>query len=490
MVAAAAYRSGSALADRRYGVTHDYRDKPGVEFSEILAPSEAPDWVYDRERLWNEVEAGEKRKDAQLARELEIALPVELTKDEQVALAREFAVRHLVGEGMVADLNIHRDNPENPHLHVLVTLRGISREGFGAKERAWNAKERLLEWRAGWAELANEHLARAGHDIRVDHRALQAQGIDLTPGQKIGVSRERQHEVRLPAYIADRVAASERIAAENGAAIIDDPAVALRALTHQRATFTHHDLARFLHTRTRGADQFNTAFLKVTTAREVVALGRDDLNRVRYTTREMLVTEASLLARASAMATRGGHGVRSQSDESQTLSPEQRQALDHVLSDGDIKAVVGVAGSGKSTLLASARAAWEAQGFTVKGAALSGIAAENLEVASGIRSCTLASFEYQWKAGRHPLTANDVLVIDEAGMIGTRQLDRFLAAADKAGAKVVLVGDPEQLQAIEAGAAFRGVVGEVGMSEITQVRRQRTDWARRATEDLAHGRTC
>jgi Ti-type conjugative transfer relaxase TraA len=171
------------------------------------------------------------------------------------------------------------------------------------------------------------------------------------------------------------------------------------------------------------------------------------------------------------------------------LSEEQKTAFKHLTGEGDLKALVGVAGSGKSTLLAAARQAWEAEGLTVKGAALSGIAAENLELASGIKSRTLASYEYTWKEGRDALTRNDVLVIDEAGMIGTKQLERMLAAADKAHAKVVLVGDPEQLQAIEAGAAFRGVIGQSGLVELTQVRRQKEAWAREATQQLANGRT-
>jgi Ti-type conjugative transfer relaxase TraA len=164
-------------------------------------------------------------------------------------------------------------------------------------------------------------------------------------------------------------------------------------------------------------------------------------------------------------------------------------AFRHLTAAGDLKAVVGVAGSGKSTLLAAAREAFEAEGYTVKGAALSGIAAENLTIASGIESRTLASYEYAWKEGRDALTAKDVLMIDEAGVIGTKQLERMLAAADHARAKVILVGDPEQLQAIEAGAAFRGVLGQGGMVELTQVRRQTEAWAREATQALAGGRT-
>jgi Ti-type conjugative transfer relaxase TraA len=248
-----------------------------------------------------------------------------------------------------------------------------------------------------------------------------------------------------------------------------------------------------LHTRTHGAEQFQAAFLKVTTSDELVALGKDDRNIVRYTTRDMLEAEKSLLHRSKVLDGRRGHGVAASGQNSalsQTnLSDEQKTAFKHVTGEGDLKALVGVAGSGKSTLLAAARQAWEAEGFTVKGAALSGIAAENLQIASGIKSRTLASYEYTWKEGRDALTKIDVLVIDEAGMIGTKQLERMLAAADKAHSKVVLVGDPEQLQAIEAGAAFRGVVGQAGMVELTQVRRQKEAWAREATQQLSVGRT-
>ena len=112
-----------------------------------------------------------------------------------------------------------------------------------------------------------------------------------------------------------------------------------------------------------------------------------------------------------------------------------------------------------------------------------------MQVAAGIQSRTLASYELAWSGGRDPLTSKDVLVIDEAGMIGTRQLARVLEVAQKAHAKVVLVGDPEQLQAIEAGAPFRGIAAQHGVAELTQVRRQREAWQREATADLAAGQT-
>jgi ATP-dependent exoDNAse (exonuclease V) alpha subunit len=266
VVAAAAYRSAEALRDYRIAQTFDYTHKPGVEHTEILAPAAAPTWVYDRTTLWNTVERVERRKDAQLAREIELGLPVELTKDQQIHLLRDFAQRTFVSRGMVADIALHRDNLENPHAHLLLTTRTLTSEGFGAKQRDWNARAELMKWREHWAHVANEHLLRAGLEIRIDHRTLEAQGIDLIPGRKIGVSAERQREPDLPRSLADRIAEQREIAAENGRRILEDPHRALRALRHTRVLFTEHDIAKFLHGRTDGAEQFQAAYLKVTAA--------------------------------------------------------------------------------------------------------------------------------------------------------------------------------------------------------------------------------
>ena len=171
------------------------------------------------------------------------------------------------------------------------------------------------------------------------------------------------------------------------------------------------------------------------------------------------------------------------------LSSEQRSAFEHATGAKGLSIVMGYAGTGKSAMLGVAREAWESAGYAVRGVALSGIAAENLESGSGIASRTIASMEHQWAEGRDLLTNRDVLVIDEAGMIGTRQMERVLSEAEKCGAKVVLVGDPEQLQAIEAGAAFRSVAERHGGVEITEIRRQKEDWQRDATRYLATERT-
>ena len=493
VVASAAYRAAENLYDQRIGQTFDYTRKQGVEHSEILAPEGAPEWVQDRERLWNEVERVERRKDSQLAREIEIALPIELTKEQQIELMRDFAQRAFVSRGMAVDFALHRDNPENPHAHLLLTTRELTAEGFGAKRRDWNAKTELLAWRQQWAEVGNEHLARAGLDLHIDHRTLEAQGIYLVASRKLGLSAERREQPDLPRNLAERVAEQRAISAENGQRIIEDPGLALKALTHHQATFTERDVARFLNTRTDGLEQFQAAYLKVTTSPELVKLGHDERGRERITTREMLEIERSMLDRTERLAGSGDHTVlarhREQVLADSRLSAQQREAFEHVTGQADLTVLVGVAGAGKSTMLDSARRAWEAAGYSVKGGALAGIAAEGLETASGIQARTLASWEHRWASDRDRLGRRDVFVIDEAGLIGTRQLGRILESVEKAGAKVVLVGDPEQLQAIEAGAPFRGIAAQAGVTELTEVRRQQQDWQKDATKQLATGRT-
>jgi hypothetical protein len=270
VVAAAAYRSGEALHDQHVGQTFDYTRKAGVEHTEILAPPDSPSWIHDREALWNAVERVERRKDAQLAREIEIGLPVELRKEQQVELLRDFTQRTFVSTGIVADIALHRDNPENPPAHLLLTLRDLTPEGFGTKRRDWNTRHaELLKWREQWAEIANEHLLRAGLEIRIDHRTLEAQGIDLLPGRKLGLSIERQQQPDLPRNLAERIAEQREIAAENGRRILENPHLALRALAHTQTSFTARDIAKYLSGRTYGAEQFSAAYLKVTTASEL-----------------------------------------------------------------------------------------------------------------------------------------------------------------------------------------------------------------------------
>ena len=497
-VASAAYRSASRLFDEKLNRHHDFSNKAGVIHSEVLLPQGAPERLNDRTMLWNEVEEGEKRKDAQLAREVEFSIPREMDQQQGVSLARDFVQKQFVDRGMVADLNVHWDKADDgtpkPHAHVMMTMREVGPEGFGKKVRGWNGTELLQEWREAWAAHVNERMAELGLEGRIDHRSYADQGIALEPQHKIGPMGTRRLEEDEPHRRADD---HLRIARENGEKIVADPNVALDAITRQQATFTTRDLAVFAFRHSDGKEQFDRVMAAVRASPELVALGKDGRDQERFTSRDMIATEARLERAGDELAMLRGHGVPAvmrkrgspAGTEGLTLSGEQSAALAHITRAEDLSVVIGYAGTGKSTMLGVAREAWEQAGYQVRGAALSGIAAENLEGGSGIQSRTIASLEHAWAQGRDQLSRNDVLVVDEAGMIGTRQMERVLSHARDAGAKVVLVGDPEQLQAIEAGAAFRSIAERHGAAEITEVRRQRDDWQKDATRALATGRT-
>ena len=509
-IAAAAYRSASELLDERLDRPYDYTAKEGVVHSEIMLPGGAPERWHAandtrdadraaRSRLWNEVEAIERRKDAVLAREIEFALPRELSQAEGIALAQDFVRQQFVARGMVADLNVHwtrdRDGEVTPHAHVMLSMREIDGNGFGKKQRAWNDVSLLRNWRESWAEMANLRLAELGHDVRIDHRSYAAQGIDLVPQNKIGPAGARREE---RGEQAERAAEHRKIASDNGEKLLAEPEIALRALTQQHSTFTRQALARFVNRHTDGAEQFAAVMTQVEASPELVQVGRDARGQERLSTREMVQTEERLELAAATMAGRDGHRVGTRTVEQAAvmaargglvLGTEQRAALEHVIGGADLALVVGYAGTGKSAMFSVARTAWEQAGYRVRGVALSGIAAEGFEAGSGIASRTIASLEFAWGQERDQLTDRDVLVMDEAGMVGSRQMERVLLAARDVGAKVVLIGDPEQLQAIEAGAAFRALSERHGAAEITEVRRQRQDWQRDATRELATGQT-
>ena len=178
--AAAAYRAAMRIEDRRTGLAFDYAARGGVDHTEIIAPPHAPDWASDRSELWNRVEEAETRKNSQVAREVRVALPDELTHAQRLELVRDYAQEQFVDRGMVADIALHAPGREgderNHHAHILLTTREIDADGFTAKRRDWNAVEVLEGWREAWALDSNAALHLAGFvDEHVDHRTLVVQ---------------------------------------------------------------------------------------------------------------------------------------------------------------------------------------------------------------------------------------------------------------------------------------------------------------------------
>lgn len=192
--AAAAYRAGCQITDARTGEVHDFARKKGVESADIVLPDSAPEWATDRARLWNAAELAEKRKDACVAREYEVALPAELSHGERRRLVLDFAREMANAEGCAVDVAMHapgRDGDNrNFHAHIMRTTRKVGADGLTEKldtEKAGRSRRNDLDAvRQRWAELVNERLAENAITQRIDHRSLKDQGIDRTSTSHLG----------------------------------------------------------------------------------------------------------------------------------------------------------------------------------------------------------------------------------------------------------------------------------------------------------------
>jgi ATP-dependent exoDNAse (exonuclease V) alpha subunit len=258
-VAAAAYRAGQDLTDERTGLDHDFARRQGVLSAEIIAPDHAPEWVHDRSRLWNAIEAIETRSNSQLAREIQFSLPHELDDAGRRELLHDFVREQFVSRGMVADVAIHRPDRDgdnrNHHAHVMLTMREITREGFHPTKstptaRGWNAKENVELWRELWAQHQNRALERGGHADRVDHRSLEARGIDREPTQHMGPIAHGMEKHGRPSRIGDKNRETDD---RNDARADDHRKAAIIDLAAERAKRRPHEPQRSPETAPRAS---------------------------------------------------------------------------------------------------------------------------------------------------------------------------------------------------------------------------------------------
>ncbi|MFP7675726.1 Ti-type conjugative transfer relaxase TraA [Marivita sp. S0852] len=532
-VAAAAYRHCAKMERQETAEEIDYSRKGGNAHSEFALPKEAPDWLAGfaadhttaetSAYFWNAVEAHESRKDAQLMREFVLALPVELTTDQNVELVRDFVARELSARGIVADWAYH-DMEDNPHVHVMTALRPLTEDGFGAKrvplldedgevlrgsdgkiryEQFTGGMERLREMREGWAEVQNHHLAKHGHDIRVDHRSFEDLGINAIPSKHRGVAADNMDARGEPSELMTN---AKRAARENYLRYAEDPSLVLKKITTQKAVFTRHDIAREIHRTDCSTAEFQALFYHVGAHEELVPVAApafdpftgEETTEPLFSTQTMVELEHRMVQNIQALAQRSGpiidatelDAAFAQFTEKRgfDLTDQQKMVARHLTGDRGAAALVGYAGAGKSTAIDATRMALERQGYTVVGGALAGIAADNLRVEAGVESRTLASWEYQWAKGDMLPDAKTVFVMDEAGMVSSRQMESITRTLNEAGARMIVLGDARQLQPIQAGAAFRAFVDVTGYAELDSVVRQRELWMREAAIAFGSGR--
>ena len=530
-VAAAAYRHATQMYAERTGQSFSYASKHDVAHTEIMLPDETPEWLRTAidgrdtngvsEAIWNAVELFEKRSDAQLAREVEVALPVEFTAEENLDTVREFAKR-FTDNGQIVDFAFH-NKAGNPHVHMMLTMRPLTQDGFGRKKvpvlDEWGEivregqgdkrrikyrnfagqKDTLMLEREAWAGIVNRRLLEKGIDQQIDHRSFEDRGIELEPTQHRGLFADA---VKDKGIERDSLTREHEISAKNVELLSENPELIWDAIADKKSVFDADDIARALATRVQDREGFLTLLPRLVNSDALVRLTEEvkeggQTVKAKYTTRGMIELERGMADRALGMAANHTHQVSSKrvekaiieavKGEGYQLSEQQAGAVHSITGPQQLASIVGLAGAGKSTLLKAANLAWKEQGYNPIGLSLAGKAVDELEKSSGIEGRTIASLEYRLKHGMQTITEKDVLVVDEAGMVGSRQLDRLLATAQAAGAKVVLVGDYDQLPAISAGAAFRAIVERTGYFEVSEIHRQSAKWMKQASLDFARG---
>ena len=348
-VLSAAYRHCAKMEYEREARTIDYTRKDGLLHEEFLLPADVPTWarilIADRsvagasEAFWNKVEAFEKRSDAQFARDLTIALPLELSAEQNIALVRDFVETHIIAKGMVADW-VYHDNPGNPHIHLMTTLRPLTGDGFGAKKVAvigedgqplrtkagkivyhlWaGSADDFNVLRDGWFERLNHHLALAGIDLKVDGRSYEKQGIELTPTIHLGVGAkaiERKAESRGARPELERIELNEQRRSENLRRILRRPEIVLDLITREKSVFDERDIAKVLSRYVDDLAVFQQLLVRIVQSPEALRLQRDTIDfatgdkvPARYTTREMIRLEATMARQAMWLSGKETHAV-------------------------------------------------------------------------------------------------------------------------------------------------------------------------------------
>jgi len=486
-VAGAAYRAGDNLLDLRTGEVHNFKNRHDVVYSSIILPDGANAKFAEREYLWNTVESFEKRKDSQVAKDYILALPKELDLETNIQLARNFAYTHFTSNGLIADVAIHDHGDGNPHAHIYVPTRrvlgnsldskkardlnpafasGRSGKGFVAEDEQWCEK---------WREFQNLFFRERDIALDVDENHLIAQR------HQGKVRGKEKHYLKLEN--AERREASVYIT-------INDPSAVINALASKYPTFNDKKIQNFIAKNTDTPEQQAEALAAVMSDPELVFLGYGEDGQRTYTSKMNYLKESEIATNAEALFYQKSDGVNveylNKVIAEFNLNNEQADALYHITSGRHLTAIVGRAGTGKSYMMRAANHVFEEMGVRVYGMAISGIAAQNLSE-SGINANTIAHYRKRIQHDKWILNKNDIVIMDEAGMTGLHDMHDIVRYVKARGAKLILVGDHDQLQPINSAPSFKAIVERIGFIELNKIMRQTNAGDRQATSWLARG---
>lgn len=570
-IESAAYISRSRLTlhqvDKEYNIpvsfTYNYSQKGGLAFSKIYLPENAPEWASDRQQLWNKAELVENRCDAVPAGKIMVALPKELSDEQNIELLEKI-VDELVKLGMVVDANIHNDSDGNPHMHLQYAFREFVQNKYGEyefsrlKNRDWQGPEWTRCIREMTAGMINESYLENGFSERVTHKSYKELGIDLTPSVHEGPARNMHN--------AELTELNRQIAAENAEKIKEKPSIILDILALNRPVFTKEQIAKELEKRLHAgidfgkiddieaiqkelSETFLTLYESILAGPDLTQIVESDLKgNALYTTTKRLELEERFEINIKALHAKNDHALNIKDSDLDrlswkesisvkladvksdiidaindktnlelakpksevTLSEEQRRAVVNVLNGSDISVLEGIPGAGKTTVMKEIVRQYEKAGYKVIGAAPSSAASLELAKATGIECKNISQWRKTWveargekfklalkgdyykedvyqKAGSG-LTKKHVVIIDEASMEELANADYFVSEAKAAGAKIIKIGDRNQISPVGWCGALDKTIEVAGSEQLMESRRQQKASHQEATKLLAQYR--
>ena len=503
-VEAAAYRSNSKMYDEQIGQVFDYTNKKDCVYENIMLPETAFNQEFntsnhtfnDREKLWNAVELKEdshnRRDSARVAFEIKLALPKELSLEQNKKLLNEFVYDNYVSKFNIgADICIHDKGDGNVHAHVMLTTRAINGIELSNKKsrdilpKVLKSKGLAFSQKDGiankWRAFQNGFFKHNGIDLVVDQNKIHT-GIHMRRSRLDG------------GFLNEDINKNIDINQKNLDEVSKDHNIIIDTLSKRQSTFTKGDIeCLVLKCTVSDKDKYQEVLDKVLASEKLIDLGLGAYGKQTYTSQENYRKDIQLIELSNDLAGRRNIAVKTRNidtiSDKFTLFDEQKNALKHISHRGDLSCVVGYAGAGKSHTLKAVNDLYSEQGYKVYGTSISGKVAQSLESDTNIKSRTIASLleSYNNQSNNLP-EKGSVLVIDEAGMVGLDDMVDLMKMSKERDLKLVLVGDPNQLEAIGKGSPFKYILDDVGFVPMKGVVRQKDELDRKATVNLAEGK--
>ena len=464
---------------------------------EITSSGNLPSWAKDANHFWQSADKYE-RQNGRVYKELEISLPRELNAEQRAELVEQF-VQYNCRDFLTYSYAIHNpiasDGMHNPHVHIMFSERRLDHierteethfkrynpknpeNGGARKDRTYTSRSYVFDVRKEWTNHVNDYCAKHNLETRIDHRSYKDQGIDLA-SQNFRAEYLSSHSYAINGNVAE-------IKRQNGETIIERPSEAIKVLTANQSVFTQNELDRFLSAHTDGEQQYLKALESVMNSAELAVL--HDKNEAVFSSKEIVNLEHSISVLIYNANEESRHvkpidltdklpmnAIEVIAD--RTFNDEQHKAFLTLTSSDRISLVNGSAGTGKSYVLSAVSEAYTKSNYNVHGIALQAITANAIAEDCKIPSSTIASFIARYESGNIEINNKSVLILDEAGMVGTRDMQQLLMIAEKHDAQIKMVGDSYQLNAVMAGSTFKFIqenLDEKNQSKLVDIQRQK-----------------